>query len=83
MLNNKINVYIDGFNLYYGLLAKRDEYKWLNPVAFVEQIIKRGAQIPYTDSNVIRIKYFTARIKSLTLPLCSGDKKKEMKNKNE
>lgn len=82
MQKNKINVYIDGFNLYYGLLAKRPQSKGLNPVAFVKRILKEGTPIPYSAASIIQIKYFTARIKSLSLPLCSRDKKKETKDKN-
>ena len=82
MQKNKINVYIDGFNLYYRLLAKRDEYKWLDPVAFIKRVLKEGSPIPYSTTSIIQIKYFTARITSLYLPLCSRDKKKETENRN-
>ena len=49
----KANVYVDGFNLYYGCL-KGTEYRWLDLGAFCQKLI---------PSNPInRIRYFTARI---------------------
>lgn len=47
------NLYIDGFNLYYGLL-KNTSHKWLNPVLLVQQIL------PYLD--IQNTEYFTADI---------------------
>ena len=47
------NVYVDGFNLYYG--AVRDtEYKWLN--------LERLCQLLLPDHRVHRIRYFTALV---------------------
>lgn len=46
-------LYIDGFNIYYGLV-KGTQYKWLNPIALVNQIL------PYID--VIKTEYFTADV---------------------
>ena len=83
MPQNKINVYIDSFNLYYGLLADRDEYKWLDLVAFVKQILAKETKIPYKDSHVIQVKFFTADIRSLFLPSCSGNKKQERRHKRQ
>ena len=34
------NVYIDGFNLYYGSL-KGTPYKWLNPRSMVQALLPR------------------------------------------
>jgi len=48
------NLYIDGFNLYYGLL-KGTSYKWLNPLKLVNQIL------PYLE--IQKVDYFTADIK--------------------
>ncbi len=48
----RCTVYIDGFNLYYGIVAKRPEWKWLNIQAFFETLRPR--------EDVISIKYFTA-----------------------
>jgi len=50
----KINIYIDGFNLFYGLL-KGSAYKWLNIQACFEKI--------YKHDEIVSIKYFTALIK--------------------
>ncbi len=59
----KTNVYIDGFNLYYRCL-RWTPYKWLN--------IKELLDIVLTKShNIIKIKYFTAPVKS-----SSNDKSK-------
>src|ERR1700742_386641 len=49
------NVYIDGFNLYYGAL-KKTPYKWLDLAALSQ------AMLP-TDT-VQEINYFTARVSS-------------------
>lgn len=49
------NVYIDGFNLYYGCL-KQTRFKWLNVRALAEAILPRH--------SVNRIRYFTARVSS-------------------
>ena len=49
----RANVYIDGFNLYYGCL-KGTEYRWLDLGAFCRKLI---------PSNPInRIRYFTSRV---------------------
>lgn len=49
------NVYIDGFNLYYGAV-RNTPYKWLNP-----ELLAR-ALLP--DASINRVKYFTAPVKS-------------------
>jgi len=51
----KVNVYIDGFNLYYGCL-KGTPYKWLNLLAL--------CQIILPSDQINDIKYFTARVKA-------------------
>lgn len=49
------NVYIDGFNLYYGSLKRRwPQYKWLDLERFCQGLL------PGRDIN--RIRYFTARV---------------------
>ena len=48
------NVYVDGFNLYYGCL-RRTSFKWLDLVKLCR------ALLPAED--VQRVRYFTARIK--------------------
>jgi uncharacterized LabA/DUF88 family protein len=47
------NVYIDGFNLYYGLL-KGTPYKWLDLERFCDQVL--------ANNTVRKIYYFTARL---------------------
>ena len=49
------NVYIDGFNLYYGSLKRRwPQYKWLDLEGFCQSLL------PGREIN--RIRYFTARL---------------------
>lgn len=50
------NVYVDGFNLYYGAVS-RTPYKWLN--------VATMCQILFPGININRIRYFTARVKGL------------------
>ena len=47
------HVYIDGFNLYYGLL-KGTPYKWLDLERFCDQLLPRN--------TVRKIYYFTAKV---------------------
>jgi hypothetical protein len=48
-------VYVDGFNLYFRLLQKRPDLKWLNIKALVERVLKPANQI-------IVVRYYTARV---------------------
>jgi hypothetical protein len=50
------NIYIDGFNLYYGRLKKDAGLKWLDPVSLCAKLLPAGQHIK-------RVRYFTARIK--------------------
>ncbi len=50
-------VYIDGFNLYYGLL-RGSRHKWLDIDAYLRKYLDP------TRNQIIRIKYFTAKVKS-------------------
>lgn len=52
-------VYVDGFNLYYGVLANSD-HKWLNLESRFDHLL------PQCD--VIKIRYFTAQIKQAARP---------------
>lgn len=71
-MNNRVIFYIDGFNLYYGIRdrgpmrpSKRDhnkscpsktgKFKWLD--------LSRLCNLLMQNSNIVKIKYFTARIK--------------------
>jgi uncharacterized LabA/DUF88 family protein len=47
-------VYVDGFNLYYGCL-KGTPYRWLNIAELCRLLLPK--------SQIIQIKYFTARVK--------------------
>lgn len=47
----RTNVYIDGFNLYYGCI-KGTPYKWLNPLAL--------CQLVFPKDQIHRVRYFTA-----------------------
>ncbi len=49
----KTNVYVDGFNLYYGAL-KGTPYKWLD--------LNKLFTVRYPGNDIQTIKYFTARI---------------------
>ena len=49
----KTNVYIDGFNFYYGAV-KNTPYKWLNYRTFLEKT--------FPKNTIASIKYFTARV---------------------
>jgi len=51
----RTNVYVDGFNLYYGCL-KSTPYKWLDLEALCRQLL------PYRHHQIGRIRYFTAKI---------------------
>lgn len=53
-------VYVDGFNLYYGLLAGSD-YKWLDLEGLFDCLL------PQYDVTLIR--YFTARVKKAARPM--------------
>ena len=52
----KANVYIDGFNLYYGALRKTP-YKWLNLLLLCQRLLP--------NRSIGKIRYFTARITPL------------------
>jgi hypothetical protein len=51
------NVYIDGFNLYYGALKDRPDCKWLDLRALSEALLPDGFALQ-------RIYYYTARVGS-------------------
>ncbi|MGP0565505.1 MULTISPECIES: NYN domain-containing protein [unclassified Nitrospina] len=54
MPNQKVNVYIDGFNFYYGC-TKGTPYKWLDFRKLCQEILP--------NENIDKIKYFTAKVK--------------------
>lgn len=49
----KINIYIDGFNLYYGAV-KNTPYKWLD--------VGKMCKLLFPHDTVNKIKYFSARV---------------------
>jgi hypothetical protein len=49
----RVNVYIDGFNLYYGAV-KGTPYRWLNLAEMCRLLLPRD--------QVLQIKYFTALV---------------------
>ena len=52
----RANVYVDGFNLYYGALKDREGRKWLNIRTFCQSFPKSR------DLDIRTIKYFTALV---------------------
>jgi hypothetical protein len=55
MTSPRTNVYVDGFNLYYGALKGRGPgYKWLDLARLVQRL--------FPDHDVCRLRYFTARV---------------------
>ena len=54
-MKKKSIVYIDGFNLFYGLLKKEKNKKWLNLQKYFEKL--------RADDEIEIIKYFTTWIK--------------------
>ncbi len=53
----KTIIYIDGYNLYYGLV-KNTKYKWLDLHSLFSEI----AKIQNPQSQIVSIKYFTAPV---------------------
>jgi len=54
----RVIVYIDGFNLYYGMRSKRwQRYFWLNVQLLAQHLLKPG-------QSLIGTKYFTSRVSS-------------------
>jgi uncharacterized LabA/DUF88 family protein len=56
MPTTRANIYVDGFNLYYGAV-KGTPYKWLNIAELCRLILP-------SHFHINHIKYFTARVKS-------------------
>lgn len=57
----KANVYVDGFNLYYGALKARPACKWLDMDAFARQLLLPG-------QTLNQIRYFIARVSGMHDP---------------
>lgn len=60
--------YIDGYNLYYGLL-KGSPYKWLDLWAFARSLVR-------SDFDLDAVKYFTAPIRTYPYDLAASDRQK-------
>ena len=52
----KTIAYIDGYNLYYGLL-KGTKFKWLDMVALVKGMLR-------ADHELVKVRYFTAPVRT-------------------
>ncbi|MCK5585329.1 NYN domain-containing protein [Candidatus Bipolaricaulota bacterium] len=58
MSAERVIVYIDGFNLYYGIRSKRwHRYYWLNVQQLAQNLLKPG-------QSLVATKYFTSRVSS-------------------
>ena len=56
LLTNRVAVYIDGFNLYYGMRSKNwRRYYWLDLNRLAERLLRPG-------QTLASVKYFTARV---------------------
>jgi hypothetical protein len=57
MSDLRVAVYVDGFNLYYGLKSRGwGHYYWNDPHKLAQQLIRPGYRL-------IKVQYFTARVK--------------------
>ncbi|MBX3009781.1 MAG: NYN domain-containing protein [Melioribacteraceae bacterium] len=53
---SKVNVYVDGFNLYFGMMESGfDTFRWLNIVNMASKFLKE-------DEKLSEVKYFTSRV---------------------
>ena len=65
----KTLVYIDGYNLYYGLLKESPDSKWLNHRALVAAMFKEKHEIR-------SIKFFTARVRTYPHDIAAEERQK-------
>ena len=57
---HRVRVYIDGFNLYYGMhTAFGRQYLWLDVEALARRLLRPGQDLD-------RVVFFTARVRQLT-----------------
>lgn len=55
---NRVIFYIDGFNLYYGLVAKGlSRYKWLDIRVLANKLLK-------PNQKLVEVNYFTSRVRN-------------------
>ncbi len=56
---NRVTVYVDGFNLYYGLLAANPAWKWLDLAALALEL---------RSGDATSVRYFTAKVRPVPDP---------------
>ena len=54
-MKKRTMVYVDGFNLYYGLLRQDPAYKWLDLWKFSRSLVS-------PENDIVGIQYFTSRV---------------------
>ena len=54
-MKKRTMVYVDGFNLYYGLLRQYPAYKWLDLWKFSRSLVS-------PENDIVGIQYFTSRV---------------------
>lgn len=54
-MKKKLNLYIDGFNLFYGLKSLDKKYRWLDLMEVGRKLCRPGEELG-------EVKYFTARV---------------------
>lgn len=52
MAQQRVYIYVDGFNLYYGCL-RNSPHKWLNPLLLCQNLIQ---------GNIVAVRYYTALV---------------------
>ena len=65
----KTLVYIDGYNLYYGLLKGLPASKWLDLRTLVASMFKE-------EHEIVSIKYFTARVRTYPYDIAAEERQK-------
>ena len=65
----KTRVYIDGYNLYYGLLKGLPASKWLDLRKFVTSLFKE-------EHELISVKFFTARVRTYPHDIAAEERQK-------
>lgn len=58
----RTNVYIDGFNFYYGCLKGKNHLKWLNFIQLSKLIL--GTNPNFSNSAINKVYFFTALVKN-------------------
>ena len=65
----KTCVYIDGYNLYYGLLKGSPASKWLDLRALVSSMFKE-------EHEIVSVKFFTARVRTYPHDIAAEERQK-------